>query len=63
MLVTFLWGCNASVLEEKGPRDTQHLNNELAQLTLSEVLQYYRDFIVTLDDNPILIGHSMCLEN
>jgi len=114
MLVTFLWGCNASVLEEIGPRDThyqsipstntivfihgmyltpltwseweahyqllgyttfspawplhdasvaeqnnKHPNSELAELTLSEILQYYRDFIAALDEKPILIGHSM----
>lgn len=114
ILVTFLWGCNASVLEEKGGRNADyqsihasttivfihgmyltpitwrewelqyqslgyttfspawplhdlpiaeqnatHPNTALAELTLSEILQYYRDFIAALEEKPILIGHSM----
>ncbi len=114
ILITFLWGCKANVLEEKGARDTsyqsiapsntvvfihgmyltplswsqweshfqslgyttfspawplhdasveelndEHPNSALSELTLPEVVQYYRDFIATLEEQPILIGHSM----
>lgn len=36
-----------------------HPSASLAALTLPEVVQHYRDFIQTLDEKPILIGHSM----
>lgn len=36
-----------------------HPSDSLAALTLPEVLQHYRDFISTLDEPPILVGHSM----
>ncbi|HEX4938906.1 MAG TPA: alpha/beta hydrolase [Candidatus Kapabacteria bacterium] len=36
-----------------------HPNSELGTLTLPMVLQHYRDFIATLEEPPILIGHSM----
>lgn len=36
-----------------------HPSAELGALTLSAVLQHYRDFIATLDEEPILVGHSM----
>lgn len=36
-----------------------HPNSSLGTLTLPMLLQHYRDFIATLDEAPILIGHSM----
>ena len=36
-----------------------HPSAELGALTLPAVLQHYRDFIATLDEEPILVGHSM----
>ncbi len=36
-----------------------HPSASLGTLTLSDLLQYYRDYIATLDEPPILIGHSM----
>lgn len=36
-----------------------HPSAELSALTLPMVLQHYRDFIATLPEPPILIGHSM----
>lgn len=36
-----------------------HPNSELGTLTLPMLLQHYRDFIATLDEPPILVGHSM----
>ena len=32
---------------------------ELAKLTLDDVVAHYRKFLATLDEKPILIGHSM----
>ena len=32
---------------------------ELGKLTLSQVLDYYENYIQKLDDKPIIIGHSM----
>lgn len=34
-------------------------NKEIADLTLSEVLNHYRSFLKNLKEKPILIGHSM----
>lgn len=40
-------------------QNSLHPSKELGALTLPDVLQYYRDLIATLDERPILIGHSM----
>lgn len=37
----------------------RHPDAKLASLDLKHVLQHYRDFIKTLPEKPILIGHSM----
>ncbi len=37
----------------------RHPDTKLASLDLKQVLQHYRDFIKTLPEKPILIGHSM----
>ncbi|MGZ3690076.1 MAG: alpha/beta hydrolase [Pseudobdellovibrio sp.] len=39
-------------------RDLKHMNS-LVKLTLEDVINYYRDYIKTLPQKPILIGHSM----
>ncbi|MEH6451093.1 MAG: alpha/beta hydrolase [Oleispira sp.] len=44
-----------SVLEQ----NTSHPREELAELSLPEVVQYYQNFIEALEEPPILIGHSM----
>ena len=36
-----------------------HPSSALAELTLPDVLQYYREYITALEEPPILIGHSM----
>lgn len=36
-----------------------HPRAELGALTLSEVVDHYRNIIATLDEKPIVIGHSM----
>lgn len=50
------WPVHELSVEEQ---NALHPNTELAALTLSAVLQHYREFIATLDEEPILIGHSM----
>lgn len=50
------WPLHDSSVEEQHAR---HPSMELGALTLSAVLQHYRDFIATLDEEPILVGHSM----
>lgn len=37
----------------------QHPSTALADLGLPEILQHYRDFTSTLEEKPILVGHSM----
>lgn len=42
-----------------GEQNDRYPDAELGALTLSAVLQHYREFILTLDEAPILVGHSM----
>jgi len=44
-----------SVIEQ----NSAHPKGELAELTLPMVVQHYQTFIETLEEPPILIGHSM----
>ena len=37
----------------------QHPNARLAALTLDDLLTHYRKILATLDEKPILVGHSM----
>jgi pimeloyl-ACP methyl ester carboxylesterase len=37
----------------------KHPNDKLAALTLDDVVSHYRKILGTLDEKPILIGHSM----
>jgi pimeloyl-ACP methyl ester carboxylesterase len=36
-----------------------HADPQLSQLTLSRVLEHFTDVIKTLDEKPVIIGHSM----
>lgn len=45
----------ASVAEQ----NSLHPKEELAELTLPMVVQYYQEFIEKMEEPPILIGHSM----
>jgi pimeloyl-ACP methyl ester carboxylesterase len=48
--------------EHDAPPEAQrkaHPNARLAALTLDQVVQRYADFVKTLDEPPILVGHSM----
>ena len=40
-------------------QNNQHPSKQLGQLTLNDILENYRQFIATLDEPPIVIGHSM----
>ena len=39
--------------------NAEHPSSELAELTLPQIVQHYRDFVATLEQPPILVGHSM----
>ncbi len=50
------WPFHEASVEDQ---NAQHPNPALSTLTLPMLLQHYRDFIATLDEPPILVGHSM----
>lgn len=40
-------------------QNSVHPNEKLAELTLPEIVQYYKELIEAMEEPPILIGHSM----
>lgn len=50
------WPYHGASVDEQNLR---HPDEALAQLTLDDVVKKYQDFILTLDEPPIVIGHSM----